>query len=521
MIRLKSYLNGTWQEGEGEGSTLFDPTTGEPVATTSTKGLDLKAACAFARDKGGPALRAMSFAERGAMLKKLSEAMHEAREELIEVSRSNGGTTRKDAKFDIDGASGTLGAYAHMGKTLGDRRVLIDGEGEQLVRTSARFFGWHVKTPRRGVAVHINAFNFPAWGLAEKAAVALLAGVPVISKPATSTALLTFRVMEKLVQSGVLPEGALQLLCGSPGDLLDHLEEQDVLAFTGSADTAAKLRQTKAVLALSVPLNVEADSLNATVLGPDVEPGSDLWGTFLSHVAFEMTQKAGQKCTATRRIFVPKERLDEVEVELKEALGAIKVGDPAHADVTMGPLATKQQLTDGRAGVAKLVEAGARVVQGSATECEVLGADAHKGYFLAPMLLRADAPHEAAAVHQVEVFGPVATLMPYESVEDAVALVARGGGGLVCSLYSDDKDAVEGLVFGLAPFHGRLLVGGTKVADQMITPGMALPSCLHGGPGRAGGGEELGGLRGMDLYLQRCAVQGDRGQLERILGLKE
>lgn len=520
MIRLKSYLCGEWKDGEGEGSTLYNPTTGEAVATASTKGLDFAAAFEHARKVGGPALRKMSFAERGQMLKALSVAMHEAREELIEDSRLNGGTTRKDAKFDIDGGSGTLGAYAHLGKTLGDKHVLVDGDGEQLMR-SARFYGYHVKVPRQGVAVHINAFNFPAWGLAEKAAVSLLAGVPVVTKPATSTALLAFRVMEKLIGSGALPEGALQFVAGSPGDMLDHLTEQDVLAFTGSADTAAKLRTTKAVLELSVPLNVEADSLNATVLGPDVDASGDLYGTFLKHVALEMTQKAGQKCTATRRIFVPKDKIDEVEAELKEALAAVRLGDPGLDGVTMGPLATKQQLTDGRAGIARLVESGARVVFGSATECEPKGADASKGYFLAPVLLRADEPAKAAAVHETEVFGPVATLMPYDSVNEAVSLVAKGGGGLVCSLYSDDKDAIEALVLGLAPYHGRLLVGGTKVADQMIHPGMALPTCLHGGPGRAGGGEELGGLRGMDLYLQRTSVQGDRGVLERMLGIRE
>ncbi len=519
MIRLKSYLCGEWMDGEGEGSKLYNPSTGEVVATTSTKGLDFAKAFAHAREVGGPALRKMTFAERGQMLKALSVALHEAREELMEDSRLNGGTTRKDAKFDIDGASGTLGAYAHLGKTLGDTRVLVDGDGEQLLR-GARFYGYHVKLPRRGVAVHINAFNFPAWGLAEKAAVSLLAGVPVISKPATSTALLAFRVMEKLVASGALPDGALQFVAGSPGDMLDHLGEQDVLAFTGSADTAAKLRATKAVVELSVPLNVEADSLNATVLGPDVDRDGDLYSIFLKHVALEMTQKAGQKCTATRRIFVPRDRADEIEAELKEALAAVRVGDPAEDAVTMGPLATKQQLDDGRAGIARLVESGARIVHGSATEGDVIGADASKGYFLSPVLLRADEPAKAKAVHEVEVFGPVATLLPYDSVDEAVSLVAKGGGGLVCSLYSDDKGVVETLVLGLAPYHGRLLVGGSKVADQMIHPGMALPSCMHGGPGRAGGGEELGGLRGMDLYLQRTAVQGDRGVLERLLGVK-
>jgi oxepin-CoA hydrolase/3-oxo-5,6-dehydrosuberyl-CoA semialdehyde dehydrogenase len=521
MITLKSYLAGQWQEGEGDGATLFNPTTGEPVAKASTKGLDFAGAFAHARDVGGPALRKLSFAERGEMLKALSASLHEVREELIEASALNGGTTRKDAKFDIDGATGTLAAYAHLGrKVLGDKRFLVDGEGEQLMR-SARFYGYHVKTPRTGVAVHINAFNFPAWGLAEKFATAFLAGMPVVTKPATSTALLACRIMERIVESGILPEGALQMVCGSAGDMLSHLREQDVVAFTGSADTAARLRTTDAMLNLSVPLNVEADSLNATVLGPDVEADEELEALFLQHVQLEMTQKAGQKCTATRRVFVPKSRIDAIEEQLREALSDVVVGDPTAKGVNMGPLATRQQLDDGRAGIAKLVESGAKIVFGSADEVKVEGADADKGYFLSPVLLRADDPANTEAVHKIEVFGPVTTLMPYEDLDDVVGLVARGGGGLVCSAYTDDKDTISTLLMGLAPYHGRVLVGGSKVAEQMIAPGMALANCVHGGPGRAGGGEELGGLRGMDLYMQRTAVQGDRGQLERVLGLRE
>ena len=514
MITLKSYLRGEWVEGRGELATLFNPTTGEPIAKAGTGGIDLKAALEHARAEGGPALRAMTFAERGAVLKAMSKAIHEAREELIEASILNGGTTRSDAKFDIDGASGTLAYYASVGKQLGDKKTIVE-EPEQLGR-GARFFGAHVWVPLRGVAVHVNAFNFPAWGLAEKAAVALLAGVPVISKPATATALLTVRVMEKIVATGAVPRGALQLVAGSTQDLLEQLGPQDALAFTGSGDTGTKLRGLGNVLARSTRVNVEADSLNAAVLAPDAD--DETYAMFLRDVSKEMTQKSGQKCTATRRIFVPRDAIDRVQSDLAKRLADVKVGDPALAEVTMGPLATAQQRDDYRAGVAKLEASGARVVFGSATEPDVIGADAQKGYFVGPVLLRADAPATANAVHEHEVFGPCATLMPYEDANEVVELVARGGGGLVASVYGDDRELLSTLILGLAPHHGRVLVGSKKVADQAIPPGLVLPSCVHGGPGRAGGGEELGGERGLRFYMQRCAVQGDRALLDKILG---
>ncbi|MCB9592970.1 MAG: 3,4-dehydroadipyl-CoA semialdehyde dehydrogenase [Sandaracinaceae bacterium] len=514
MITLKSYLRGEWVEGQGAGATLVNPSTGEPIATTSTEGFDFGAAVAHARDVGGPALRAMTFAERGAVLKTLSKAIHTHRDALIEASILNAGTPRSDAKFDVDGASGTLAYYGSLGKRLGDARWIAE-ESEQLTQ-SARFFGRHVWVPLQGVAVHINAFNFPAWGLAEKLAVAFLAGVPVISKPATATALTTFRMMEVLVETGALPAGTLQLVCGSTGDLLGHLGAQDALAFTGSADTGLKLRGMHNVLSSSTRVNVEADSLNATVLTEDAS--DDTYQMFLRDVAQEITQKSGQKCTATRRVFVPASMIDRVQADVAERVDRVVIGNPAHKDVRMGPLATKQQLEDFRAGVAKLVAAGATVVHGSPTEVTVVDADASKGYFVGPVLLRADDPANAAAVHEHEVFGPCTTLMPYETADEAVELVARGGGGLVVSVYGDDRDVLAKLVLGLAPFHGRILMGSKKVADQAIAPGLVLPSCVHGGPGRAGGGEELGGERGLRFYMQRCAVQGDRALLDKFLG---
>lgn len=514
MITLKSYLRGEWIEGTGAMATLVDPSTGEPVAQTSTAGIDFGPAVELARTQGGPALRAMSFAERGAMLKAMSKALHASRDELIDASILNGGTTRSDSKFDVDGASATLAYYAGLGKKLGDARHLSE-ESEQLTQ-GARFHGRHIWVPLQGVAIHVNAFNFPAWGLAEKAAVALLAGVPVITKPATSTALAAYRVMEKLVETGVLPAGALQFVCGSAGDLLSHLGSQDALAFTGSADTGLKLRGLPNVLARSTRVNVEADSLNAAVLGADVS--DDTYQMFLRDVAKEVTQKSGQKCTATRRVFVPESMIDRVQEDLAERLAQIVVGAPGHKEVRMGPLATKQQLDDYRAGVAKLEASGAKVVYGSATEVEAVGADASKGFFVSPLVLRADDPASANAVHEHEVFGPCTTLMPYSSVEEVVELVGRGGGGLVASVYGDDRELLPKLVLGVAPFHGRVLMGSKKVADQSISPGMVLPSCVHGGPGRAGGGEELGGERGLHFYMQRCAIQGDRALLDKFFG---
>jgi 3,4-dehydroadipyl-CoA semialdehyde dehydrogenase len=373
-----------------------------------------------------------------------------------------------------------------------------------------------VWTAREGVAVHVNAFNFPAWGLGEKLAVAILAGVPVITKPATSTALLAYRVAQAIVGAGALPHGAFQFVAGSLGDLVERLGPQDVLAFTGSADTGAKLRGSKSAVERSVRVNIEADSLNAAVLAPDVEVGSDVYQMFLRDVAREITQKTGQKCTATRRIFAPAATIDAVEEDLREQLATIKIGDPSRDDVRMGPLSTRQQRDDFRSGIAKLVASGARVVAGDPEKCEALGVAAGKGYFVSPILLRADAPARAAAVHAHEVFGPCATLMPYASAAEVISLVAMGEGGLVCSVYGDDRALLRELVLGIAPWHGRVLVGSSKVADQAIAPGMVLPSCIHGGPGRAGGGEELGGERALRFYMQRTAIQADRALLDKM-----
>ena len=514
MENVESYLAGEWVSGSGKHATLVDPSTEEPLARASTEGLDLGGAVTFARTEGGPALRALTFAQRGEMLRAVSRAIHARRDELLEVAIANGGNTRSDAKFDIDGCTGTLAAYAELAKELGEQRFLLDGDAIQLGR-APRFVGQHLLVPREGVAVHVNAFNFPGWGLGEKAACAWLAGVPVITKPATSTALLAYRIAKIIVESGVLPRGAFSFVGGSPGKLLEHLGAQDVLSFTGSGDTAATLRRLDNVVSRSVRVNVEADSLNAAVLGPDVEPGSETWGLFLRDVVRDMTQKAGQKCTAIRRVLVPAARIDAVLEDLAARLRDHVVGNPANEKVTVGPVATAAQLRDVRAGITRLAEQAKTVVGAEPTK--PLGAPEGKGYFIPPTLFHAVDPHASNAVHEHEVFGPVATVMPYGGAAEAVALIARGGGGLVSSVYSDDRDFTGAMLFGLAPHHGRLVLGSEKIADQTPGPGTVLPQTIHGGPGRAGGGEELGGLRGLMPYFQRTAIQGSRPILEALL----
>jgi oxepin-CoA hydrolase/3-oxo-5,6-dehydrosuberyl-CoA semialdehyde dehydrogenase len=365
--------------------------------------------------------------------------------------------------------------------------------------------------------VHVNAFNFPAWGLAEKAACALLAGMPVVSKPATSTALLSHRIMKLLVDGKLLPEGALSFIAGSTGNLLELLGGQDVLAFTGSSFTGTTLRGGKAVLAHNVRVNVEADSLNAAVLGPDVDPTSETFNLFITDVARDVTQKTGQKCTAIRRVYAPKDRVKDVLDALADRLGQAKVGNPARDEVTMGPVATAQQLRDVREGIGKLASC-ARIVMGGAGAVDGLGSPAGKGFYVAPTLLTNDSPSPSDPVHTHEVFGPSTTVMPYDgSAEGAARFVCAGGGGLVSSIYSDDRDFIAASVLGAAPSLGRVTIGSSKVAGQAIPPGTVMPSLIHGGPGRAGGGEELGGRRGLSFYMHRVALQGDRALLEATL----
>jgi len=499
MQQLASYVCGRWNGGGAHAQTLVNPATEEPLASASSDGVDLAAALAHARSAGGPALRALSFAERGALLKGMADALQGARDELLELGIRNCGNTRSDAKFDVDGAIGTLLAYAELGAQLGDSRFLLDGEGLQLGR-SPRFHGQHVMVPRHGVAVHINAFNFPAWGMAEKAAAALLAGMPVLSKPATATAMLAHRAMQVIVDRKVLPEGALQLLVGAPRDLPALLGAQDVLAFTGSGETGERIRLLPSIVRHAVRVNVEADSLNAAVLGPDAGASGDLYELFLKDVVRDMTQKAGQKCTAIRRILVPAEYAATVRDDLAGLLGALKVGDPAAEDVRMGPLTSAAQRDEVRDGVARLAARGRTALGGAAPPLP-------RGYFVSPTLIEFAQGADVGVVHEREVFGPVASLLACG--EDAADHVVRGGGGLVCSLYSEDAAWLERTVAQVAPHHGRIFIGHPKI-ELSPGPGTVLPQLVHGGPGRAGGGEELGGRRALAFYLQRVALQGSR-----------
>jgi oxepin-CoA hydrolase/3-oxo-5,6-dehydrosuberyl-CoA semialdehyde dehydrogenase len=517
MKTLRSYICGNWHEARSGLAPLVDPSTEETIAQAGSEGIDFGAVLDYARAKGGPALRALTFPQRAALLKEMSKVLREHRDELLEISARNTGTTKPDGSFDVDGASGTLAYYASLGWRLGERTFLPEGDGVQLGKTEG-FYARHVLVPRPGVAVHINAFNFPAWGFAEKAACALLAGMPVITKPATATAMVTERALELIVEAGVLPEGALQLVVGSTGDLLDRLGADDVLAFTGSADTALGLRSRRNLLAASTRVNVEADSLNAAVLAPDVADGSATFALFLKDVVREMTQKTGQKCTAVRRILVPSERMDAVQEALTAKLSKVVVGNPKQEEVRMGPVATAQQLKDTLSGIAELQKA-ARIVHGTGERTDGAGAPAGKGFFVQPTLLRADDARQAGPVHRREVFAPVATLLPYDgSAADAAAIVALGGGTLVTSAYTDDAAWAGDFVARGGGGTGRIYIGSEASAGDAPGSGAALPQALHGGPGRAGGGEELGGLVGVKLYLQRVAVQGSKTLVDGIAG---
>ena len=514
--RIQSFLCNQWFDGEGSGESLHNPATGDVVATASTCGLDLKTALDHCRRTGGPALREMTFPQRAALLERVATVIEQSRESLIESAIVNGGCTRSDAKVDIDGAAAVIHHYVEIGRALEDRSWLLDGEGIQLGR-SPRFWGQHCWVPRHGVAVLINAFNFPAWGFAEKAACALLAGVPVLNKPASPTMHTAWLLSKLIAEKADLPEGAYGFLAGEPQNLLDHLMEQDVVAFTGSAASGQTIRRHPVLVDKSVKLTVEADSLNAAVLGPDVDGDSDTYALFVREVVRELTQKAGQKCTAVRRILVPDDRVSQVIEDLGGRLDDVVVGDPRHGRVTMGPLATAAQLRSVRDGVAMLL----------GSECELAWGDPNivssststspdaGGFFFPPVLLRARQAAEAELVHDREVFGPVATILTYDgSAERACDLVRRGRGGLVTGLYSDDRKFLSAMVGELGAYNGRMYLGSAKMAGVAPGAGLVMPQCIHGGPGRAGGGEELGGPRGIHHYMHRVALQGARGMVE-------
>lgn len=516
VLTVHNYARDSWfQSGEGM-QDIPSAVTGAVVARTGTKGLDFAAMLHHARSVGGANLRRMSFHDRARMLKALATAIMDRKEELYALSTDTG-ATRGDSWIDIEGGAGTLFTMSSKGRReLPDGHVLSDGDFEPIGKRGT-FIGQHVYTSMQGAAIHINAFNFPVWGMLEKLGPTLLAGVPAIVKPATQGAQLAQACVRIMLDTGVLPDGALQLIAGDVGDLFDHLTCQDVVSFTGSAATAAKLRNHPVVLRESVRFVAEQDSLNASILGPDAVPGSDEFDLFVKEVVREMTTKAGQKCTAIRRAMVPKVHIDAVQDAVAARLAKVVIGDPQAEGVTMGALASMRQLNDVRAK-AGLLAAEARLVWGSIDTVETVGAEPGQGAFISPLLFRADDPWNCAAVHDVEAFGPVATLVPYENVADAIALANRGKGSLALSVFTHDPALAREFVLGAAAYHGRIVLIDRDCARESTGHGSPLPMLIHGGPGRAGGGEEMGGVRGVKHYMQRSALQGSPRTLSAITG---
>lgn len=514
--RLQSYVSGAWRTGSGDGAPLLDAATGETVALIDAGGLDLAGALAWGRETGGPSLRAMTFHERALMLKAIGQALMAAKEEFYALSTATG-ATRSDSWIDIDGGIGTLLSYASKGRReLPNVQLLLDGPAEPLSKDMT-FTGQHILTTLEGIAIHINAFNFPVWGMLEKLAPTLLAGMPALIKPASQTAYLTELVVRRMLETGLLPEGAVQLLCGSAGDLLDHVTCQDVVTLTGSASTGQKLRTHPAITRNSVRFTMEADSLNAAILGPDAGPGTPEFDLFVREVARETTAKAGQKCTAIRRVFAPRSHVEALVEALDKRFAKTPLGDPRDEAVRMGPLTSLAQRDEVRERIAML-GAEAEIVAGDPLRADVVSGDPEAGAFLSPVLLLCENPLVAKAVHEVEAFGPVSTVMPYDTPDEAVALARKGSGSLVASVFTDDPAFAREIVLGLGPFHGRVMIGNRASAKSSTGHGSPLPMLVHGGPGRAGGGEELGGIRAVHHYMQRTAVQGTPAMLTAVAG---
>jgi oxepin-CoA hydrolase/3-oxo-5,6-dehydrosuberyl-CoA semialdehyde dehydrogenase len=513
MLSTENYVTGRWIRGDGDGQVLFNAITGEPVARASSKGLDFATVLDYARQVGNPALRKMSFHERGLMLRSLALYLREHLEEFYQVSYRTG-ATKADSWVDIEGGIGNLFSYASLRRKFPDTPYCLDGENHPLGKANT-FMGHHLLIPKEGVAVHINAFNFPVWGMLEKIAVNLLAGVPAVVKPATITSFLTESVVRRIDASGILPKGALQLICGSAGDMLDHVAAQDVITFTGSASTGLMLKSGKHVLEQNVPFTMEADSLNCIVLGEDVTPGMPEWEIFIKEVRKEMTTKCGQKCTAIRRIFVPQNKLEDISIALGKALAQTTIGNPLNDKVRMGSLAGESQRKEVKAQVQKLL-ASSQIIYGSLDSVEVIDADAVKGAFMSPILLLNDHPHTSKEVHEVEAFGPVSTLMPYTSTEEAITLAKLGKGSLVSSVVTADPAIAKQYVLGAGTYHGRILILNNQCAKESTGHGSPLPLLVHGGPGRAGGGEEMGGIRGVKHYMQRVAIQGSPDMITAV-----
>ncbi|HVX38316.1 MAG TPA: phenylacetic acid degradation bifunctional protein PaaZ [Gemmatimonadaceae bacterium] len=512
--RLENYVQGEWVAGVGKATELFHAVTGEKIAEATTAGIDFQGMVAYAKRVGGPALRRLTFHERARMLKAMAQYLMARKDEFYAVSAATG-ATKSDSWVDIEGGIGTFFAYASRGRReMPDERFYIDGPTEPLSK-GGTFVGRHICVPLEGVAAHINAFNFPVWGMLEKLAPTLLAGMPAIVKPATVTSYLTEAVFRAMIEARIFPEGAIQLLCGSAGDLLDHLDSQSAVAFTGSADTGRMLKASKSILENNVRFNMEADSLNYSMLGPDATPDAPEFELFIKEVAREMTTKAGQKCTAIRRTFVPEPLLQDVMRALAKRLDAVTIGNPAVEGVRMGPLAGRSQVGEVRRSVDRIASVS-ELVYGNLNDFPVVGADRERGAFFPTLLFYAKDPFAVSEPHDVEAFGPVNTVMPYRTVDEAIELAKRGKGSLVGSLFTADDRVARDVALGTAAYHGRLMLLNRHSAKESTGHGSPLPHLVHGGPGRAGGGEEMGGVRGVLHYMQRTALQGSPTTLMHV-----
>ncbi len=504
-MKLQNYILGNWETGRGNGKELFDAVTGETLAVASAEGIAFDDVFNYARQKGGAVLRKMTFQERGRMLKALAMYLNEKKAAYYELSYRSG-ATKIDSWIDIDGGIGNLFAYSSLRRQFPNEPFYVDGDLVKLSKQGT-FIGHHIMVPREGIALHINAFNFPIWGMLEKIAVNLLAGVPAVVKPATITSYLTEAVPRDIIASGILPEGSLQLICGNVNGLLDHVTSQDIVTFTGSASTGMKLKAHPRIIAESVHFNMEADSLNAAVLGKDAVPGTEEFDLFIKEVRKEVTVKCGQKCTAIRRVFVPEELVEDVQIALAKALGKTAIGNPRNESVRMGALAAMAQRTDVLEKL-EILKTGSEIVYGDPVKSELIDASYDHGAFMSPVLLLNRDPFKNTVTHEVEAFGPITTLMPYKTLDDAIALTKLGKGSLVCSITTADNRIARDFVLGAASHHGRILVLNRECAPESTGHGSPMPLLVHGGPGRAGGGEEMGGKRGVMHYLQRTAIQG-------------
>ncbi|MAR39304.1 MAG: phenylacetic acid degradation bifunctional protein PaaZ [Flavobacteriales bacterium] len=505
MRNYENYVLGNWIKGDGEGTPLFNAITGEQIGTASSKGLDFSKIMDYARMTGGPALRKMTFQERGLMLKALALHLHSIKNKFYALSAKTG-ATKIDSWIDIEGGIGNVFTNASLRKQFPDLPYHVEGEMAPLSKNGT-FIGHHIMTPKQGVAIHINAFNFPIWGMLEKIAVNLMAGVPAIVKPATLTCFLTEMMVREIVDSEILPKGSLQLICGSARGIINNVETGDIVTFTGSALTGKMLKSNPRLIEKAVSFNMEADSLNCSVLGEDAVPGTAEFDLFIKEVQKEMTIKAGQKCTAVRRIIVPEKLVEDVQICLGKRLSKTTIGDPSVEGVRMGSLAGKEQLKEVSDKVKQLAQSQ-DIIFGNLEEFEVTGADKNKGAFISPILFINDDPFNKTDCHNVEAFGPVSTIIPYKTIDEAIELAKMGKGSLVCSIVTNNMKIAEEFVLGAASMHGRILVLNEACSKESTGHGSPMPLLTHGGPGRAGGGEEMGGIRGIKHYLQRTAIQG-------------